>query len=182
MLGMISSGCVPPARPRVYSGRVIPERQELPRHFETRDLPYSCDEMFAVVADVEKYPEFLPWCTGLTVMSRSKEGDVDVLIAEMRVAYHGVRESYTSKVRLDRAARVITAEHIRGPFHHLDNRWEFEPAERGCRIRFNIDFAFKNWILSALAGVAFETAATKMTDAFVRRAKQIYGKSKHREK
>ncbi len=134
--------------------------------------------MFAVVADVERYPEFLPWCTALVVKSRAKDGDVDVLIAEMTVAYHGVRERYTSRVRLDRNARTITAEHIQGPFDHLDNKWSFDPMERGCRIRFDIDFAFKNWMLSALAGFAFEAAAKRMTDAFVRRAKALYGKSK----
>jgi len=149
----------------------------VPRHSETRELKYTCEQMFAVVGDVERYPEFLPWCIGLTVKSRAKEGDVEVLIAEMTVAYHGVREHYTSRVRLDRQARSITAEHIKGPFDHLDNVWRFEPAARGCRIHFTIDFAFKNWMLSALAGFAFETAAKHMTDAFVRRAKKLYGKS-----
>jgi len=151
----------------------------VPRHSETRDLKYSCEQMFAVVADIERYPEFLPWCIGLTVKSRTREGDVDVLIAEMTVAYHGVREHYTSRVRLDPKANTITAEHIEGPFDHLDNRWSFAPGAGGCRIRFEIDFAFKNWMLSALAGFAFEGAAKRMTDAFVRRAKHLYGKSKH---
>ena len=134
--------------------------------------------MFAVVADVERYPEFLPWCIGLVVKSRTREGEVDVLLAEMTIAYHGVHERYTSCVRLDPAHNTITAEHIQGPFEHLDNRWRFEPADHGCRIYFDIDFAFKNWMLSMLAGVAFEGAAKRMTDAFVRRAKQLYGKSK----
>jgi coenzyme Q-binding protein COQ10 len=150
----------------------------VPHHSETRELRYSCEQMFAVVADVERYPVFLPWCIGLTVKSREREGDVEILIAEMTVAYHGVRERYTSRVRLDPRANTITAEHIQGPFDHLDNRWRFEQADRGCRIHFTIDFAFKNWMLSALASVAFETAAKRMTDAFVRRARQLYGQSR----
>lgn len=150
----------------------------MPRHTETRDLKYSCEHMFAVVGDVERYPEFLPWCSALKVKSRTKEGDAEVLIAEMTVVYHGVRERYTSRVRLNAKARTITAEHIEGPFHHLDNKWSFEPAQGGCRIRFTIDFAFKNWMLSALSGIAFESAASRMTNAFVRRAKDLFGKPK----
>jgi coenzyme Q-binding protein COQ10 len=150
----------------------------VPRHSETRELKFSCDQMYAVVADVERYPEFLPWCTGLTVKSRDREGSAEVLIAEMTVVYHGMRERYTSRVRLDPVAYTITAQHVEGPFHHLDNLWRFEPWQRGCRIHFTIDFAFKNWMLSALSGIAFDAAAYRMTNAFVRRAKDLYGKSK----
>jgi coenzyme Q-binding protein COQ10 len=151
----------------------------VPRHSETRELKFSCEQMFAVVADVERYPAFLPWCQALTVKSREKEGHIDVLIAEMTVVYHGVRERYTSRVRLDAKKNLITAQHIEGPFHHLDNIWRFEPWQKGCRIHFTIDFAFKNWMLSALSGIAFDAAAHRMTNAFVRRAKDLYGKSKH---
>ena len=149
----------------------------MPSHSEVRDLPYMAEQMFAVVADVERYPQFLPWCAGLRVRSREKIDHIDVLIADMIVSYHGLRERYTSRVTLDPVARTISAVHIQGPFDHLDNRWRFEPAEKGCRVYFAIDFAFKSRVLSALAGVAFDLAARKMADAFATRASKLYGKS-----
>ena len=151
----------------------------MPSHSESRDLPYSCDEMFAVVADVEHYPEFLPWCERVAVTGRAKDGNTDVLTAVMTVNYHGVRESYTSEVRMDRAANTVTAKHIKGPFDHLDTGWRFERMPGGCRIHFHIDFAFKNWVLSALAGVAFDAAAKRMTNAFVKRAQKLHKQSKN---
>ena len=147
----------------------------MPHHQEIRDLPYTAEQMFAVVADVERYPEFLPWCLSLRVLTRGREGNADVLTAEMVVGYHGVRERYVSRVRLDKAARTIEAVHIEGPFERLTNRWRFEPKEKGCRIHFYIDFAFRNWLLSAVAGIAFERTVMRMADAFVERAKKLYG-------
>ncbi len=147
----------------------------MPSHSETRELRYTAEQMYAVVADVERYPEFLPWCVALHVRERSREGDVDVLIAEMTVSYHGVREHYVSRVQLDKKARFIEAVHIQGPFERLTNRWHFEPLVKGCRIRFFIDFAFRNWFLSAVAGLAFERTVMRMADAFVDRARALYG-------
>lgn len=147
----------------------------MPHHQEIRDLPYTAEQMFAVVADVEHYPEFLPWCLSLRVLTRGREGAADIVTAEMVVGYHGVRERYISRVRLDKAARTIEAVHIEGPFERLTNRWRFEPRENGCRIHFFIDFAFRNWLLSAVAGIAFERTVMRMADAFVERAKKIYG-------
>jgi coenzyme Q-binding protein COQ10 len=155
--------------------RCDPLASDVPFHSETRELPYSAEQMYAVVADVEHYPEFLPWCVALHVRERAREGKVDVLIAEMTVSYHGVREHYVSRVRLDAGARSIEAVHIEGPFERLINRWRFEPLQKGCRIRFSIDFAFRNWFLSALAGVAFERTVMRMADAFVERARALYG-------
>lgn len=147
----------------------------MPSHREIRDLPYTAEQMFAVVADVEKYPQFLPWCSGLRVHSREKTGDTEIVVAEMLVAYHGVRERYTSRVTLDASALTVEAVHIQGPFDHLDNHWRFEPTPTGCRVHFAIAFAFKNRILSALAGVAFDMVARKMADAFAKRAGRLYG-------
>jgi coenzyme Q-binding protein COQ10 len=147
----------------------------VPSHSEIRELPYTAEQMYAVVADVERYPEFLPWCQSVRVLSRGREGGNDVLTAEMMVAYHGVRERYVSRVTLDKAARNIEAVHIQGPFERLTNRWRFEPMKKGSRIHFFIDFAFKNWLLSALAGIAFERTVMRMADAFVERARSLYG-------
>ena len=150
----------------------------MPSHREVRDLPFTADQMFAVVADVEKYPQFLPWCAGLRVTSREQTGSAEIVIAEMLVAYHGLRERYTSRVTLDAGAGNISAAHIKGPFDHLDNRWRFETTANGCRVHFAIDFAFKSKLLSVLAGVAFDLAARKMADAFAQRAAELYG-SRH---
>jgi coenzyme Q-binding protein COQ10 len=147
---------------------------EVPSHSETRELPYTAEQMYAVVADVEHYPEFLPWCVDLRVRERAREGHVEVLIAEMTVSYHGVRERYVSRVRLDAGSGIIEAVHIEGPFERLINRWRFEKLAKGCRIHFSIDFAFRSWFLSALAGVAFERTVMRMTDAFVDRARALY--------
>lgn len=147
----------------------------MPSHSEIRELPYTAEQMYAVVADMERYPQFLPWCLSLRVLSRAKEGHVDVQTAEMVVSYHAVRERYVSRVRLDPAARIIEAVHIHGPFEKLINRWRFEPKGKGSRVHFFIDFAFKNWLLSAVAGIAFDRTVVRMADAFVDRAKQLYG-------
>jgi coenzyme Q-binding protein COQ10 len=147
----------------------------VPSHSEIRELPYTAEQMYAVVADMERYPQFLPWCLSLRVLSRAKEGNVDVQTAEMVVSYHAVRERYVSRVRLDPAARIIEAVHIQGPFEKLINRWRFEPKGKGSRVHFFIDFAFKNWLLSAVAGIAFDRTVVRMADAFVDRARQLYG-------
>jgi coenzyme Q-binding protein COQ10 len=147
----------------------------VPSHSEIRELPYTAEQMYAVVADMEQYPQFLPWCLSLRVLSRAKEGNVDVQTAEMVVSYHAVRERYVSRVRLDPAARIIEAVHIQGPFEKLINRWRFEPKGKGSRVHFFIDFAFKNWLLSAVAGIAFDRTVVRMADAFVDRARQLYG-------
>ncbi len=145
-------------------------------HTETRLLPYSADLMFSIVADVERYPEFLPWCTGLRVLSRAKDGERDVLIAEMLVGYRALRERYTSRVVLDPGAHTIDVAQTNGPFRILENHWRFVPRENGCEITFRIDFEFKNRLLNMVAGQAFEHALFKMADAFEARAKEF---SKH---
>jgi coenzyme Q-binding protein COQ10 len=147
----------------------------VPHHQEIRILPYTADEMYAVVAGVERYPEFLPWCRRLTVEKREQEGDVAIVTAEMVVAYRGLRERYTSRVRLDAKTRTIEARHVEGPFQRLDTLWRFVPLETGSEVHFSIDFAFKNALLSAVAGVAFGYVASRMTESFVTRAHALYG-------
>jgi coenzyme Q-binding protein COQ10 len=147
----------------------------VPRHQETRIVPYTADDMFAVVADVERYPEFLPWCAALTVLKRETEGDVEFLTAEMGIAYHGLSERYVSRVGLDRKAGTIEAVHVKGPFKRLDTRWQFVPLRNGSEVRFAIDFAFRSAILSAVAGVAFGLVAARMAAAFIHRADALYG-------
>jgi coenzyme Q-binding protein COQ10 len=147
----------------------------VPKYQETRIVPFTADEMYAVVADVERYPEFLPWCEGLTVLKRGEEGQVHVLTTEMAVAYHGLRERYVSRVRLDEDAATIEAFHVKGPFERLDTRWRFVPLGKGSEVRFAIDFAFRSALLSAVAGVAFGMVASRMAAAFTARADALYG-------
>lgn len=151
----------------------------MPAHEETRILPHSADEMFAVIADIERYPEFVPGCTALKITKRESAGRTEILTAEMLVSFQGLRERYTSLVTLDPDARTIEAHHLKGPFHHLDNYWRFLPHAKGSEVHFKVDFAFRNRILSAVAGLVFDRITRKMTDAFVARAEQIYGASHH---
>ena len=135
-------------------------------HHETRLVPYIAELMYAVVSDVEKYPEFLPWVVALRVLSRRENG----LIAEMAVGYGGLRERYTSDVQLDPAARTIDVVQIKGPFKTLENHWRFTPKDDGCEVEFSIQFEFKSRLLHGVAGHAFEKVLLKMADAFEARA------------
>lgn len=125
--------------------------------------------MYAVVSDVEKYPEFLPWVVALRVLSRRADG----LIAEMAVGYGALRERYTSDVRLDPKARSIDVVEIKGPFKTLENHWRFTPTDEGCEVVFSILFEFKSRLLHGVAGHAFEKVLMKMADAFEARAKVL---------
>ena len=138
-------------------------------HRETRTVPYPAELMYAVVSDVEKYPQFLPWVLALRVLSRREDG----LTAEMAVGYGALRERYTSDVKLDPDARTIDVVEIKGPFKTLENHWRFTPKDEGCEVEFSILFEFKNRLLHNVAGQAFEKALLKMTDAFEARARQI---------
>ena len=138
-------------------------------HRETRIVPYPADLMYAVVSDVENYPEFLPWVVGLRVLSRRRDG----LTAEMAVGYQALRERYTSRVTLDPAARTVDVVQTKGPFQVLENHWRFTPAPGGCEIAFSITFAFRSKLLAAVASAKFEKALLKMTDAFEARAKAL---------
>ena len=131
--------------------------------------------MYAVVADIEHYPEFLPWCSALTVQEREKDPAGETVTAKMIVSYRGFRESYISKVRLEPKRYAIDARHVEGPFKRLDTRWRFDPLPEGCQIQFMIDFAFKNPLLSAVANVAFSFVASRMAEAFIARAATLYG-------
>ena len=142
-------------------------------HSETRFVPFPADLMFQVVADVEKYPEFLPWVVALRVKSRDVTGGPETLIAEMAVGYGALRQRYTSRVTLDRASRAIDVVEIEGPFRQLENHWRFTPNGEGCDVAFRIMFEFSNPLLQATAGGAFEKVMLKMTNAFEARAKKL---------
>jgi coenzyme Q-binding protein COQ10 len=138
-------------------------------HTENRVVPYSADLMYRVVADIARYPEFLPWVTALRLLSQEEK----LLTAEMLVGFGPFRERYTSRVVLDPAARTVDVTAIKGPFRQLENHWRFTPEGENCRIDFSIAFEFRNPLLQAAASAAFEKVLLKMTDAFVARAAQL---------
>ena len=142
----------------------------MPTHAERRFLPYSQEQLFALVADVERYPEFLPWCVAARIRSR----DEDVLIADLVIGFKMVRERFTSRVTLRRPDR-IDVEYTEGPLRYLNNHWSFEPKDGGCVIDFFVDFEFKSMILQKLIGALFNEAVKRMVGAFESRAHALYG-------
>ncbi|WP_180901862.1 type II toxin-antitoxin system RatA family toxin [Martelella soudanensis] len=147
----------------------------MPEFNTTRHVNHSADRMFDLVADVERYPQFLPLCEALTVRSSREKDGKTLLIADMTVGYKGIRESFTTQVLLNQAERKIDVSYVDGPFRFLDNRWRFEPEGEGaCAIRFYINYEFKNRILGAMMGSMFERAFRKFSEAFETRADEIY--------
>jgi len=140
-------------------------------HRETRTVPYPAELMYAVVSDVEKYPQFLPWVLALRVLSRRENG----MTAEMAVGYGALRERYTSDVKLDPTIHRIDVTQIKGPFKTLENHWQFTPQGEGCEVAFSILFEFKNRLLHSVAGAKFEKVMLKMADAFEARAAALSG-------
>ena len=147
----------------------------MPKHSERRILPHTADQMFDLVADIRRYPEFLPWCTGIRVKSDEERGDVRHIVADMVVAFKGLEQRFTSKIELRPNERKIIVDYVDGPFRYLHNTWEFEPLKEACRVHFDIDFEFRSRLLSALVRSVFGRAVTRMTDAFESRARSLYG-------
>ncbi|MBP1850035.1 type II toxin-antitoxin system RatA family toxin [Rhizobium halophytocola] len=144
--------------------------------FETRrPVKHSPQQMFDLVADIERYPEFVPLCDSLTVRSRKERDGKQLLVSEMTVGYKAIRETFTTQVLLNDAEKAIDVKYIDGPFRYLDNRWRFEPTDDGgCIVHFFIDYEFKNRILGALMGSMFDRAFRMFTEAFEARADKIY--------
>jgi coenzyme Q-binding protein COQ10 len=149
----------------------------MPEFRTTRRLGHSAGEMFDLVADVERYPEFVPFCEILLVRGRRKDGEREVLVADMTVGYKLLRETFTSKVTLDRPALSIRADYLDGPFRALENSWNFEPLPAGgCEISFCIQYEFRSRALALLMGAMFERVFRTFAGAFEARADQVYGK------
>ena len=149
----------------------------MPSFRTTRRVKHTPDEMFDLVADVERYPEFLPLCTGLRVIRRAEEADGrHVLLAEMSVGYKAISERFTTRVTLDHEKRVIHVGYVDGPFRRLENRWEFVPEGEGCEVRFSIDYEFRSMALGLMMGAMFERVFRGFTTAFETRADSMYGR------
>jgi coenzyme Q-binding protein COQ10 len=156
----------------------------MPSFQTTRHVRHSAQNMFDLVADVEAYPQFLPLCRDLRVRRRTEAEDgTEVVIADMEVGYRAIRETFTSRITLDRAQLRILVEYVDGPFSHLENRWRFEDETHaggrpGCAVDFFISYAFRSRTLGLLMGSVFDAAFRKFSEAFERRANQIYGRER----
>lgn len=148
------------------------------QQFQTkRRVQHSASQMFTLVADVERYPEFVPLCEGLRVINRRLEGEAEIIVASMTVAYKLIRETFTSEVRLDLAAGEIRVAYKDGPFKSLDNHWTFRPLGADvCEVGFAIRYEFRSRMLQMLMGAMFDRAFRKFADAFETRADAVYGR------
>lgn len=143
----------------------------MPRHSETRQLPYAPELLFDLVADVARYGEFLPWVAAVRVRS----DDEAEMVADLVVGFKGLHETFTSRVHKQRPERICV-DYVDGPLKYLRNEWNFRPdGAGGTFLDFNVDFAFRSALFEALAGQMFERAFRKMTGAFEERARALYG-------
>ena len=146
----------------------------MPRHSETRHLPYTPEQLFEMVADVASYDEFLPWVVAVRIRSSSETETV----ADLVVGFNAFKERFTSRVSKQRASN-ITVDYIEGPLKYLKNEWRFEAApDGGTNVYFSVDFAFRSRLFETLAGQMFDRALRRMTGAFEARAAELYGISK----
>jgi coenzyme Q-binding protein COQ10 len=147
----------------------------MPSFSTVRRVPFTPRQMYDLVADVERYPEFLPLCAGLEIRARREQAGQTVLVADMTVAYRLLRETFRTEVELDPDGPAILVRYIEGPFSHLENRWRFRTAPEGSDVDFHIDYAFRNPMLGLLVGAVFEQAFRRFAEAFEERARRLYG-------
>jgi coenzyme Q-binding protein COQ10 len=150
----------------------------MPQFRTTRRVRHSAADMFALVADMEHYPKFVPLCQAMRIRKRTATGEgIETVIADMTVAYKLIRETFTSRVTLDRPNLQILVEYLNGPFSRMENRWDFHPvSEHACEVEFFIAYEFKSRMLAILMGAMFETAFRRFAEAFERRADAVYGR------
>ena len=147
----------------------------MPRHSETKPLPYSAQQMYDLVADVGKYPEFLPWCAAARIRSREDRGDHEVMEADLVISFKVFRERFGSRVTLWPQDMRIETEYLDGPFRYMKSDWSFKDTDTGCDVSFFVDFEFKNAVLQGIIGVVFNEAMQRIVRAFESRAAQLYG-------
>ena len=150
----------------------------MPQFSNKRQVAHAASDMFDLVADIERYPEFVPLCKALKVRQRttSEEG-IETVVADMTVSFKLVRESFRSRVTLDRPKLQILVEYLQGPFSHMQNRWTFRPTgEEACEVEFFIDYEFRSRTLGVLMGSMFDVAFRRFAAAFEARADQVYGR------
>ena len=146
----------------------------MPTHSEVRTLPYSASQMYALVADVENYSEFLPWCAAARVRKRFLEGPCEFLEADLVISFKVFREKFSSRVTLWKNSLKIDAEYLDGPFKYMKSNWVFYDTDDGCHVEFFVDFEFKSAILQRIIGVVFNEAMQRLVRAFEDRAATLY--------
>ncbi|MFC4215217.1 type II toxin-antitoxin system RatA family toxin [Pseudophaeobacter arcticus] len=148
----------------------------MPVHSENRQMPYTAQQMYGLVADVAQYPKFLPWCAAARIRSRSQQGPAEVMEADLVISFKVFRERFGSRVTLFADDMKIDTEYLDGPFRHMKSNWSFAPREDGtCDVTFFVDFEFKNAVLQGIIGVVFNEAMQRIVKAFERRAAELYG-------
>ena len=147
----------------------------MPTHSETRVLPYSPQQMYDLVADVARYPEFLPWCAAARIRTRYPKEGAEVMEADLVISFKVFRERFGSKVTLRADQHEIDTEYLDGPFRYMKSTWAFQTAEGGCKVAFFVDFEFRNVVLQGIIGVVFNEAMQRIVRAFERRAAELYG-------
>ena len=152
----------------------------MPRFSTKRRVQHSAANMFDLVADVEKYPQFVPMCSAMRVRSRTDKGEgITVMVAAMTVAYKMIHQTFTSRATLDRPNLKILVEYLDGPFRHMQNRWAFHPtSENTCEVEFFIEYEFKSRTLAMMMGALFDTVFRRMAQAFEKRADEVYGRER----
>ena len=148
----------------------------MPKHSESKKLPYSADQMFQLVANVAAYPDFLPWTAAARIRSVTNHGDHEVMLADLVVSFKVFRESFGSRVELWSEEKRIETAYIDGPFRHLRSTWKFTDNGEGCDVSFSVDFEFRNKLLQGAAGLFFQEAMQKIVGAFEARAEELYAK------
>ena len=146
----------------------------MPSHSETRELPYSADQMYALVADVESYPEFLPWTAAARIRSREPLASQEIVVADLVISFKVFRERFTSKVTLVPDESRIETEYLDGPFKYLHSTWRFEDSTAGCTVKFDVSFEFRSRLLQGAAGMFFNEAMQRIVRAFEARADTLY--------
>ena len=147
----------------------------MPHHHERRHLPHSAEQMYNLVADVARYPQFLPWTAAARIRSRRPVAGGEVMEADLVISFKLFREKFGSRVTLLPDEGRILTEYIDGPFRHLKSEWRFAEAPGGCRVNFEVDFEFRNAILQGIIGVVFNDAMQRVVRAFERRAAELHG-------
>ena len=149
----------------------------MPTHSETKQLPYTAQQMYDLVADVAKYPEFLPWCAAARIKRVTPQDGHAVMDADLVISFKVFREKFGSRVTLWSADRRIDTEYIDGPFRYMKSNWAFRDHENGCEVDFHVDFEFRNAILQGVIGLVFNDAMQRVVRAFERRAAELYQSS-----
>ena len=148
----------------------------MPTHSENRQMPYTAEQMYSLVADVASYPKFLPWCSAARIRSRTQEGTAEVMLADLVISFKVFREKFGSRVTLYADEKKVDTEYLDGPFKYMKSNWAFDDIEGGgCQVKFFVDFEFKNAILQGIIGIVFNEAMQRIVRAFEKRAAELYG-------